>query len=83
MTVNGYSVVELFQCYAAMEAFSLYVVKKYPEDVEFLGLVIENKGYYRKRILRNLRQLENMFSIMTSIDLCNFGRKFLLDIFEV
>jgi hypothetical protein len=36
VTVNGYSVVDLFQCYAALEAFSLYVVKKYPEDLDFL-----------------------------------------------
>jgi hypothetical protein len=83
VTVNGYSVVDLFQCYAALEAFSLYVVKKYPEDEVFVKVVEKNRDHCVNLILKNLEELKKRFTIITSIDLCNFGRKFLLNIFII
>ncbi len=83
MQTIGYTEIDYFQTYAALEAYSLYVLKRYPDDLDLLKIVLENKDDQLKKIRHEIDILENHFSINTSIDLCNFGRKFLLAIFTI
>ena len=80
---DEYSDLENFQCYAALEVFSLYATEKYHDDEGFLDLIAKNIDYKASLLEGKIDKLKNRFSIITSIDLCNLGRKFLLDIFVI
>ena len=69
-----------FQAYAALEAYSLYVTKKYPSDQSYLYKVTDGISFHYNQLGEyQLKVFKQRFSIVTSIDLSKFGREFLME----
>ena len=75
---------DCFQSYAALDAYSLYVIKKYPDDMDYQECILKSMAFHRTKMgdecFENLKQ---KYFIRTSLDFCKFGRKFLMKLFVV
>ena len=76
---NSFSEIDHFQSFATLEAYNLFVAKRYPDDYLYSDQVKEClKFHYNRLGGERIEQLKIKYSIRTSMDLCKLGRKFLM-----